>query len=806
MAQLATDGSKYYYIIEKSTGRYAAFGVTGAEGAMGLQPEGTKGDFFKFTAQSDGRIKVQTLGGETLGVNTSYGWNTANNEDHTWEIEEGQGELANFYRFKQNVYKYGGAWLNYQTLHTQSLYTDAQNVNANIWFSVVDTYYPSLPTGASIFVSSTKANTFIASTGSTDNEHWYVMTQTRNGESPMYDNNGTVKRAALGTTVGSSIAENAKYLVRFIATDHDGVYKVQFGNGKFAKVAADGNKVLSTTTHIGDAAMFFVYNINHQDTHIGWNVTADGETPYKPVDNNGAGETVQTWSENNNPTILTSIGGNNDWSIYPVEFLDIVTIDYTITDQNGVEYSGTYETGWAGNETVTPSIPGAYGATYTDVTFTENAGAYSMTASINFGFPVSSNGVENVTGIQSQLGNSKWYADGDGNIVSSNEEGTKIYTSNENNFKWLIIPSFNEGVFSFKLKNVGANKYISTSADTETQFTNEENAGHYYFCHILTGNGFASGLRNNDFLTAYGNATKQNIVIWHFNGSSTHLGSNMTFPEIIASGDDEQINADFAALAGLQKFTLVEGATVISPAEYAAPAQINAAIDAYNAVEETPEAKATFLASDYGTKLRRFKENSDRYGAPLEFTWSIKANKWGTLFSPVNFTKPAELTLYTCADASEEGVLNIKPTTVGTNKNTPFLVKNTADTDKTYQIIGYANGAATQNVTEGLLTGVIEADSKVPAGSFILATQDGEQAFYRVDTDKYTAAVNKCYLTMPAEINVKALVFDESGVVTALEGLNAETENSIIFNLAGQKLSKLQKGINIVNGKKILVK
>lgn len=810
MAQLATDGSKYYYIIEKSTGRYAAFDVIGAEGAMGLQPEGTKGDFFKFTEQSDGRIKIQNQDANTLGVSI---WNTAYNAKHTWEITEGEGEYAGYYRFEQNVYHDGsGHNLNYQTgteKKEKSLYTDKDNNYANIWFSVVDTYYPSLPTDASIFVSSTKANTFIASTGSTDNEHWYVMTQTRNGESPMYDNNGTVKRAALGTTVGSSIAENAKYLVRFIATDHDGVYKVQFGNGKFAKVAAVGNKVLSTTTHIGDAAMFFVYNINHQDTHIGWNVTADGVTPYKPVDNNGAGETVQTWSENNSPTILTSIGGNTDWSLYPVEFVDFSTISYTVTDQNGVQYSGSYEATWAGDETATPSIPGAYGATYTSVTFSENAGVYSMTANIDFGFPVSSNGFENATGIESKLGNSKWYADGDGNIVCSNEEGTKIYTSNENNFKWLIIPSFNDGVFSFKLKNVGANKYIpanvSTSTGIATKMTDEANSGSYYFCHLLTGNGFASGLTNNDFLTAYSNATKQNIVIWHFGGSSGHLGSNMTFPEIIASGDDEQINADFAALAGLQKFTLVEGATVISPSEYAAPAQINAAIDAYNAVEDDVEAKIEFLTSADATKLTTFKNASTSYGAPLEFTWTIKANKWGTLFSPVNFTKPSGLTLYTCAGASEEGVLTLAE--ANSAKNKPFLVKNTSAEDKTYQIIGYANGAATQNVTEGLLTGVIEENTMVPSGSFILATQGGVQAFYRVDTDKYTAAVNKCYITMPsAPAGVKALVFDESGIETAISAIETENNNSVIYNIAGQKLSKLQKGINIVNGKKILVK
>jgi hypothetical protein len=29
-------------------------------------------------------------------------------------------------------------------------------------------------------------------------------------------------------------------------------------------------------------------------------------------------------------------------------------------------------------------------------------------------------------------------------------------------------------------------------------------------------------------------------------------------------------------------------------------------------------------------------------------------------------------------------------------------------------------------------------------------------------------------------------------------------QNSVIYNLAGQRLNKVQKGINIINGKKIL--
>ena len=43
---------------------------------------------------------------------------------------------------------------------------------------------------------------------------------------------------------------------------------------------------------------------------------------------------------------------------------------------------------------------------------------------------------------------------------------------------------------------------------------------------------------------------------------------------------------------------------------------------------------------------------------------------------------------------------------------------------------------------------------------------------------------------------------------TAIEGVKANNSanEGAIYNMAGQRVSKLQKGLNIVNGKKIVVK
>ena len=47
---------------------------------------------------------------------------------------------------------------------------------------------------------------------------------------------------------------------------------------------------------------------------------------------------------------------------------------------------------------------------------------------------------------------------------------------------------------------------------------------------------------------------------------------------------------------------------------------------------------------------------------------------------------------------------------------------------------------------------------------------------------------------------------DIDDYITGIASLKDTEENTSIYNVAGQRLQKMQKGINIVGGKKILVK
>ena len=85
---------------------------------------------------------------------------------------------------------------------------------------------------------------------------------------------------------------------------------------------------------------------------------------------------------------------------------------------------------------------------------------------------------------------------------------------------------------------------------------------------------------------------------------------------------------------------------------------------------------------------------------------------------------------------------------------------------------------------------------------YILAEKEGAVAFYLAHSGT-TIAAGKAYIK--SEAGVKAFYFTEDGT-TGIDNVNvnANLNEGAIYNIAGQRINKLQKGINIVGGKKIL--
>jgi hypothetical protein len=113
-----------------------------------------------------------------------------------------------------------------------------------------------------------------------------------------------------------------------------------------------------------------------------------------------------------------------------------------------------------------------------------------------------------------------------------------------------------------------------------------------------------------------------------------------------------------------------------------------------------------------------------------------------------------------------------------------------------------------------LLKGVTEPTIISPTDgnytNYILSNGSYGVGFYTL-SQTGTLDAGKAYLQLPtasvAGIKALKIEFDENDDPTGIAiTSNTSAEENTIYNLAGQRVSKAQKGINIVNGKKVFIK
>ncbi|MCR5334640.1 MAG: hypothetical protein K6E45_06935 [Bacteroidaceae bacterium] len=338
-------------------------------------------------------------------------------------------------------------------------------------------------------------------------------------------------------------------------------------------------------------------------------------------------------------------------------------------------------------------------------------------------------------------------------IRNTNEKWTTPTLGNFNYFNWVMGGDFYNG---FTFQNVATGKYltygenVSPADNTISTIIDEPNAGAKFILSVKNNrNCFKiKGTTNNTFINKRGD----DLSTWASSSADGETGSAITFCEPVVV-TLEEMQTRLAALANTTKFELVEGVTVISPSEYAAPSEINAAIDAAKAVDNTdPDAIETFLTGNDAAKIKTFNSASASYGAPLTVIYAAKAG-YNTIILPINWSVPSNWTKYSC-EAVDGNVLTLTAAAVtGESKNTPYIVL--ADKDETFQFIGYSNGADTENVkTAGILTGANFATT-APANAYILT--NGSDRFEKVYEDTEVTA-NQCWIVL--ESNAAALLFE----------------------------------------------
>lgn len=265
------------------------------------------------------------------------------------------------------------------------------------------------------------------------------------------------------------------------------------------------------------------------------------------------------------------------------------------------------------------------------------------------------------------------------------------------------------------------------------------------------------------------------LIYYHSLASCTYDGQNVAFDDYNAAS----VNALYyeSKLAYEKKGV---GATVER---------------AYN--NETGVLTITVKGNDYEADNTSVTTYTIQF-VPASATLTVKsAAQYGTFCAPFDVTIPFDVTVYTISSIGENGKLVLEQQS-SIPAHTPVIVFSKSASD----INAVQFGVATEGEPKSdYLTGVYKA-TDAPVGSYVLQKQNDRVGFYRViEGSQPTVGANRAYLTT-SSAGVKAFYMDDATAIQALEELLSGKAE--IYDLAGRRQQKLQKGINIVGGKKVV--
>ena len=203
----------------------------------------------------------------------------------------------------------------------------------------------------------------------------------------------------------------------------------------------------------------------------------------------------------------------------------------------------------------------------------------------------------------------------------------------------------------------------------------------------------------------------------------------------------------------------------------------------------------------------------------LDLIYIVKTGD-GDASLPVSVTAPGYATLVSdyALDFSSS---SIKAYTVKVASQGVATLTEVGQVPAKTPVLLYAAGGATEDIPVIASATALENNDLVAGTGAAVATTDGDytnmilnvvddQVGFYFAADQ-TVAANRAYLHIATTLAPDAeagapMVIEFADEVTGIEAVEAETSASGIYNLAGQRVAKAQKGLYIVNGKKVIVK
>lgn len=229
-----------------------------------------------------------------------------------------------------------------------------------------------------------------------------------------------------------------------------------------------------------------------------------------------------------------------------------------------------------------------------------------------------------------------------------------------------------------------------------------------------------------------------------------------------------------------------------------------------------------FKADDFhmtfiGNELT-MNETDNAFTAQTDYYTSVTVNrtikadkKWNTLVLPFNMEIPAgwevkELTDDTEVDAN--GNIHLRFATANSiEAGKPYMIRvNEAVNKIEVENVDVDTKTPTQ-IGNGINFVGIYTAGNIPTGAFFIS----DNQFYHATGGQNIIKGMRAYLQLPEGSQAKAITYDISDVPTAIDNINTSSATTAIYDIQGNRLNSMTKGVNIVkmaNGmvKKVVVK
>ena len=186
-----------------------------------------------------------------------------------------------------------------------------------------------------------------------------------------------------------------------------------------------------------------------------------------------------------------------------------------------------------------------------------------------------------------------------------------------------------------------------------------------------------------------------------------------------------------------------------------------------------------------------------------KFTKKVSDAGYATMMIPFGADKPTGVEAYNLTAVNGETITSSSVDAIAANS--PVMIKATAGdyefTASNVSIAATANG----EVTNGLLNGgYATMTAAADANNYVLQNNANGVNFYLVTETAATVKPFRAYLKASGA-GARALNLD-LGETTGIETVKKADMTTAVYSLSGQRVAAPQKGLYIVNGKKVIVK